>query len=118
MVRVEDTAAGTALIQRDEPPSVYLDHWALRKLSVAPTLRKRFITALKKLEGTLAISWLNLAEYSGVTDKPQSRAAEALFEGALPQVFFLDSNPSTVIERENALLGGGPASAPHADPDF
>ena len=41
-------------------PTVYLDHWALREWSTTPGLADRFVAALKKRKGTLALSYANL----------------------------------------------------------
>lgn len=82
-------------------PAVYLDHWALRNISENPALRARVTGALKSRSGTLMLSWLNLVEFTKVTDGAQARCAEALVEDVLPNVFFLQINPFTVIERED-----------------
>jgi hypothetical protein len=104
--------------QQDFLPSVYLDHWALRRLSEDTTLANRLISALKSNNGTLAISVLNLIEFSKVKDAQQARMAENLIEAILPQVFFLSFNPFDVIEMEDALIAGGHPIPPHGDFDF
>lgn len=96
-------------------PTVYLDHWALRKFSESQSLATRFTVALKSRKGTLALSWLNLVEFIKVTEEEQARKAESFFEANLPHVFFLDVEPFAVIRREDDLLAGGPPTAPHAD---
>lgn len=100
-------------------PTVYLDHWAWRKISEAEILAARFSTALKSSGGTLALSWLNLVEFSKVTAeyRHQAAKADALLEIILPNVFFLDPDFHKVIDRENELQHGGERSAPHADLD-
>jgi hypothetical protein len=104
--------------QIDKPPSVYLDHWALRTISSNNGLADEFAKILLDQNGTLLLSWLHLAEFSAVTDLAQARAAEGLVERVLPNVFFLEVNPFTVIERENVLMNGGVPRAPHADLGF
>jgi hypothetical protein len=101
-------------------PTVYLDHWALRWFSEDQELAGRLTAGVTSRGGTLAISWVNLAEFTKVTVEEQARKAENLIEAILPQVFFLEVNPFVVIERENKLLGGGPLIPipPHADVDF
>ena len=99
-------------------PSVYLDHWALLDISKDPALKARLGDALCKKGGTLVLSWVNLMEFSKITDLAQVALAEALIEDVLPNIFFLEANPFTVIEKENALLLGGQIEAPHADNDF
>jgi hypothetical protein len=106
------------VVQRDISPTVYLDHWALRRFSENPALATRLTAALKSRNGTLALSWLNLVEFTRVKVEEQARHAENLFEANLPQVFFLEVEPFTVIRREDELLAGGPPTPPHADLEF
>ncbi len=109
---------GLEIVQRDVSPTVYLDHWALRKFSEDQTLAARFTTALKSRNGTLALSLLNLAEFAKVTIEAQARKAESLVDAILPRVFFLEFNPPVVISRENELLAGGPSTPPHVAPNL
>lgn len=121
MIRLEINADGVPIvIQQDLSPTVYLDHWALRKFSQDPVLSQRFMRALEKREGTLALSWLNLAEFSKVTDHSQGKMAEEFYAGILPRIFFLDSDPFSVIRREDEILSGRTKAliAPHADVGF
>lgn len=98
-------------------PTVYLDHWALRQFSENKELANRLSSGLTSRRGTLAISWVNLAEFTKVTVEDQARKAESLIEATFPRVFLLDVNPFLVIERENRLLAGTPPTPPHADVD-
>jgi hypothetical protein len=104
--------------QQALPPTVYLDHWALRAFSEDQEWASRLTAALRDREGTLALSWANLAEFTKVTDQRQARLAETLIEANLARIFLLEVNPFTVIEREDQLLAGGPPVPPHGDPDF
>jgi len=104
--------------QWDISPTVYLDHWALRKFSEDQTLATRFTAALNLRNGTLALSWLNLAEFTKVTIEEQAHKAENLVEAILPQLFFLEIYPFKVIQRENEALAGGSPTPPHADIEF
>ncbi len=106
------------LRQRDLSPTVYFDHWALRKFSEDPVLTARFAAALGRRNGTLALSWLNLAEFTKVTDAAQARSAENFIEANILRLFFLDTEPFAVIGREDVLLAGGEPVAPHADAEF
>ena len=99
-------------------PAVYFDHWALRNISEDAAVRRRFTDALLARNGTLMLSWLNLVEFAKVTDQSQGRAAEDLVEDLLPNVFFFEVNPFTVIEAEDALLAGADPFPPHADKQF
>jgi hypothetical protein len=106
------------VVQRDVSPTVYLDHWALRRFSENPALATRLTAALKSRNGTLALSWLNLAEFTRVKVEKQALHAENLFEANLPRVFLLEVEPFAVIRREDELLAGGPLVPPHADVEF
>jgi hypothetical protein len=66
----------------------------------------------------LAISWLNVAEFTHVTDPSQAEAAEALVDSVLPNIYFTDADPLCVIERENELLRGIVRGAPHEHREF
>jgi hypothetical protein len=101
---------GPGLLMQHVSPMVYLDHWALRKFADAPELRSRFLAALRARVGTLALSWLNLAEFAAVSHREQRRAAEAFLEAALPAIFCIDVDLAAVDKRMNT---GDPL--PHAD---
>jgi hypothetical protein len=96
-------------------PTVYLDHWAWIKISKDEVLAKRFSRALKARNGTLAFSWLNIIEFSKVTDEEHGRKANVLLDAIWPQVFVLYPNFFKVIEQENKILCGGERFAPHGD---
>ncbi len=101
--------------QRVTPPSVYLDHWALLDFSEDEKLGTRLTEAIEARNGTLTLSWLNLLEYSKITDELQARKAEGLFERNMPRLFFIDIQPFRVISREDAFLSGGPKVPPHGN---
>jgi len=106
---------GVKVDQWCDPPTVYLDHWAWRRISESSVLVKRFSAALKSQGGTLVFSWLNLIEFSKVSDEQQARKADAFLDEILPHVFILNPNFFRVIEAEDELLNGGVPIAPHAD---
>lgn len=119
MIRFNIDDSGSLRIeQMTVTPAVYLDHWALRKISEDPSLTKRVTEALNRCRGTLMLSWLNLIEFTKVEDPQHAISAEAFVDALLPNVFFLEINPFAVIERENALLAGGPLAQPHGDLEF
>lgn len=97
------------------PPTVYLDHWAWRKISESELLTNRFSNALKACGGTLAVSWLNLVEFSRVTDERQTHKADTLLNAILPRAFILDPDFIKVCGKEDKILAGGERVAPHAD---
>lgn len=119
MIRLSISDSGCLMLTQQAPsPTVYLDHWALRTFSECKDLSAHFVPILKARGGTLALSWVNLMEFSKVTSREQARIAEDFIEEILPHVFFMECNPAVVIDRENQLLKGGPRVAPHGDADF
>lgn len=100
------------------PPIIYLDHWALRKLSEDDKLGARFVRGLGLRNGTLALSWLNLVEFGKVKSAEQARKAECFLDSNLPRVFFIEVEPFTVISKENGLFTAGPGAPPPADLEF
>ncbi len=102
--------------QRDDSPTVYLDHWALQAFCENQQLGARLTAALELRGGTLALSWANLAEFIKVTRQQHIRQAEDLVEANLPRLFFLEADPFVVIDREAEVRAGGPLlAAPHSD---
>jgi hypothetical protein len=116
MIRFDiDNSGQLRLFQQDISPTVYLDHWALRKISANKTLAARFVDSMQQRKGTLAISWLNLAEFIKVKDKEQARKAELLIEAILPHIFFMDVQFLRVIGREDAAYSSGLSDTCHSD---
>jgi hypothetical protein len=103
--------------QRLTSPAVYLDHWALRAASENPRLSDRLTRALEARNGTLVVSWANIAEFSSL-DQRAARTAEEFLDPQLPRLFFRDFNAFDVIRREDELLAGGLPAPPHADLDL
>ena len=116
--RINDRRGQLEVGQQDVSPTVYLDHWALRSFSDNESLATRLTAALELGNGTLALSWLNLVEFTKVTVEQQARNAEDLLEANLPRVFFLEVEPFSVIRREDELVAGRPPAPPHADLGF
>jgi hypothetical protein len=100
---------------QDFSPSVYLDHCAILTISADQGLTARLAKTLESLGGTLALSWVNVAEFAKITDEQQARNAEKLIDAIIPRIFLLEVDPFRVIERENSLLQGGQPIPPHAD---
>jgi hypothetical protein len=116
LIRLEVDGSGNLnVVHNDESPSVYLDHWAWRRIAENPEWAKRFVATLKVRQGTLTLSWVNLVEYSKVTSEEQAHQAENLLEACIPRVFFIDPQPFDVIRGEDEILAGGPARPPHGD---
>lgn len=85
-------------------PHCYLDHWALRLLSEEEELGTRFSKALKSLNGTLSISWLNLVEFTAVSDPRQIEIAENFIDNIRETLFFIELNPWVVIKTEEEAV--------------
>lgn len=101
---------------RHADPMVYLDHWAVRMFSNDAVLATRFIGALNSRGGTLAVSWINLAEFATMNDPDSVRRAERFFDDVLPRLFFIEPNPFNVIASENEIMARGRAEVPpHMD---
>ncbi len=113
-----DARGAPQVAQRHVEPMAYLDHWAVRMFSGDEGLARRLQAGLARRGGTLAVSWINLGEFARVADPESVRKAEAFLESLLPHLFFLDSDPFSVIERENQVLSGSARILPHADQDL
>lgn len=88
MLDYRKTASGYDVRQYLRPPGVYLDHWAFRRFSQNPELRRALVDALVDREGTLVIGQLNLLEFTRVQDPAHLQAAEDLVQAVLRRVFF------------------------------
>lgn len=115
MIEISIIREGLDVNHRFISPTVYLDHWAWRRISESDILTNRFSNALKSRGGTLAISWLNLVEFTKVTDERQTCKADVLLDRILPQIFFVNPNFFKVIEQEDKPLAGGEPITLHAD---
>jgi len=78
-------------------------------------LAKRVHEALTRRGGTLELSWMNLLEFARITDTSQVAAAESFLEEISPHLAFIEVIPQIVIDREDRLIQGQEATAPHAD---
>ena len=105
---VTDQSGGRALKHVLVKPSVYLDQWALRRISSNKSLAKRLIETIRDREGTLALSTLNFYEFARVGDGENARAAESLIDAIQPRLFFINISPAVVIDLERS----GARSAP------
>lgn len=65
------------------------------------------------------MSWLNLVEFSKVSDRHQVARAEQLIDCAIPQIIFLQADFGAVIDKEDGLRRAGAApDAPHIDAEL
>jgi hypothetical protein len=91
------------------PPSIYLDHWALRLFSSDLELRQTFL-AYFKTKGTLLFSWANALEVSRNTGL--SAGNIRLFLTEIGQQWFpVEINPIKVIRSETVSGNGNPCFA-------
>lgn len=119
MITISLTDAGDLQVtQVITSPAVYLDHWALRLISEDAGFSAAITGALEARRGTLALSWVNLAEFLRVTAPDQTGRAEELVQANLARLFLIEVDPFVVISREDKLLAGAPPQPPHADADL
>ena len=103
--------------QRMESPSVYLDHWALRKISVDERMSARFVAALRSRGGTLVTSLISSGEFAGLQFEAEADAADRLLDALTPHLFFIWLEPFEVIAKEEELAAGVRRPHPAADDD-
>ncbi len=79
-------------------PIVYLDHWAVAKISGNPVWQSRFIETLKKKNGTLLFSYLNIIELGRhINAQPN---VKIFLEEVDTHWCLVDVDAPAVIERE------------------
>lgn len=108
MVRVGPIKGGKSTVEMfSEVPIIYLDHWALRKISERPDWRNRFLAAFQ-MRGTLLFSVVHLAELAG--NKGESVAAIRSFLEAIgPHWMVTSVDPFKVSTLEAAWKPGDKA---------
>lgn len=104
--------------QKADHPVGYLDHCGLMDIADDTGLASDLISAIRGSNGTLALSWLHLAEFVRVSDRRHAQNAEDLFARVSPNLFFIEVDPSTVWKRERQIIEGKAVFAPHGDLEF
>lgn len=99
-VRFEINGGRLQVIQSFDFPAVYLDHWAIRRLSSDAPLGNRFISALKASGGSLVISHVNLAEITGPIDPKHAGEIAMFLEAVLPNIYFAKFDVEKAIDQE------------------
>ena len=99
-VRFEINGGLLQVVQSFDFPTVYLDHWAVRRLSEKKQLGERFVRALKVKCGALVVSHVNLAEITGPDDPRHTDEAAAFFEAVLPNIYFAMFHIDQAINQE------------------
>jgi len=95
--------------QKFTRPSVYLDHWAIRHFSENEEMRERLVRILKKQNGTLALSMMNMLEFTKARNPNWIRTAENFLQEIYPNIFLMESDVFCVWEKEMKL-----STAPHS----
>jgi hypothetical protein len=75
--------------QRLVPPVVYLDTWAICSFSENEALGDRFRAALHRSRGTLALSDINLIEFTTFEFPYNTEAAGRFADSLLPHLFIM-----------------------------
>jgi hypothetical protein len=101
--------------QRLVPPAVYLDTWAIREFAENEMLGTRFRSALLRAGGTLALSDINLIEFTMFALPKHSEAAGRFIDSVSPHLFLMKGDPTKVIERELEHLAGRLDQSPAGD---
>ena len=91
---------------------VYLDHWAVRRLSDDEQLGERFVAALKAAKGTWLFSQVNISEFCAMQDVATARRVETLIDKAFPNFYVIDAVDDTPYFREESPAEPRPADAP------
>lgn len=115
LIRISSSAGHPTIESSISGPAVYLDHWALRRLSEDQEASERVRESLVAQGGTLCLSFANQAEFVKVNSKSSQTAAEDLIGRFMPHLFVLEFNPWVVVEREDAWMAGDRSRLPHLD---
>lgn len=82
-----------------EPPLIYLDHWALRRLSEKPALGGRFLGAFAH-RGTVMFSLMNVAEIARDASPHRAREVRAFLARLGPHWVPMTIDPLRIIDAE------------------
>src|SRR5712691_11867338 len=80
-----------------EPPIVYLDHWALRRLSENAALGCRFLDAFSH-RGTVAFSLMNVCEIAGTICPETSKQIRDFLEKLGPHWVPMTVDPLPILK--------------------
>lgn len=83
-------------------PTVYFDQWALYKFSEDSKLQDEFVKTIIEKNGTLLISFMNLAEFSKTTDSKNAIDVENFLERLSNNVFIYDFVESMKAFKESS----------------
>lgn len=109
MISVKDDDNNCVVDAAIRPPSIYLDHWALRHFSSDSKLRQRFLACLRT-KGTLLFSWANALEVSHNTGTSADNIRCFLTDIG-EHWFPVEINPIKVIKNEAVPGNSNPCFA-------
>jgi len=92
-----------------DPPLIYLDHWALRRLSENLTLGARFLGAFTR-RGTVMFSLMNVAEIARDASPHRAKEVRDFLESVGPYWIPMTIDPVRIIDAEER---GETAHGPH-----
>src|SRR5713226_1790974 len=101
--------------QSFDSPTVYLDHWAVRRFSDDKNLQRRFVKALHSAGGTLFLSHQNFVEFVGPDDARHAEHAEQFLEKVLPNIYFAEIDIQKAITQEEDSRHRGQRLPPPPD---
>lgn len=79
-------------------PAIYFDHWALCEFSDNFDIQNQLIELMKRKNGTLVVSNINLLEFTKMDDQKHVKAAELFLNRLLPNVYLADFNLEQALE--------------------
>lgn len=105
-----------------EPPLLYLDHWAIRRLSEDLVRGSRFLTAFEH-RGTVMFSLMNVVEIARDADAQRAKQIRNFLEGLGPHWVPMTIDPIRIIDAEDTGAtpqGANPCVSPGflSDPNF
>jgi hypothetical protein len=104
--------------QRQMIPAVYLDLCAMRAIAENSTRSTRFIAAIRRARASLLIGAITIYEFAAFNDVRHARAVDELLQQIFRHLYFINCEPHTVIDRENALIAGVSFLPPQADAEL
>lgn len=96
------TGPSIKVSQSFDSPTVYLDHWAIRRLSDDAELQERFVLAMKRRGGTLLMTHMNFSEFAGSESPNHGLAAGQMLDRLLPSIYFAELNLDRIVAIEEA----------------
>jgi hypothetical protein len=102
MIKIE-IREGEEKFQVSQPsprPWIYLDHWALRKISSDPKLKEKFLELMEQKNATLCISTINFLEILNHDTGKSLDDIKSFYKELGNRFSFIKTDPVLVIEHE------------------